>query len=358
MTISIAELEERKKNDYRVILVPESVSDSSSDTKLITVPNTHPITGKMTDFLITQSEVDNSTSLSVLDRINWKNPNVKNQSYTPDGKPYRCLFITKGDTTASGGSSLIPATILGSEPDIYAMTPFSPLYFLLEYFKPIIQKKHQNREGNDNDQRLLTYEDMMDEICERDEFLGKLVHSFNFDLKKYLEIICDSTSIPSMDSDDEELSVFYKPSIEKIKQFLLTKVEGLTERLILKDQYRSIKLRWETMYPGELPEEIKLSMCRKQSVLLLSNFVDTWYIKESVDYDFSKLDCYIQKVRERENAEDMINESLQQLHEGTAAVLSAQNKKVKTVKKQVKTVKSSSVAVGKGALDMFFKKKI
>ena len=358
MTISIGKLEERKKNDYRVILVPKSVSESRTDTKLITIPHTHPITGKMTDFVITQGEADKPNTLSVMDRINWKNPNVKNQSYTPDGKPYRCLFITREDTTASTNSSFIPATVLGSEPDIYALTPFSPLYFLLEYFKPIIQKKLQNGEGHDSDQRLLTYEDMTDEICERDKFLGKLVHCFNFDLKRYLDIICDSTSIPSMDSDDEEMSIFYKPSIGKIKQFLSDKIDGLAEKLMLKDKFKSIKLRWETMYPGEILEEIKLSMCRKQSILLLKNFVDPWYIDQSIHYDFAELDRYIQEVKEKESAEDMINESLQQLHEGTAAVLSAQSKKVKTVKKQGKAVKSNSVAVGKGALDMFFKKKV
>lgn len=361
MTISVEGLDERKKNDFRVVLVPQCSSEQSSadfDTKLTTVPHQHPITGRMADFVVKQENKKDSPELLIMDRINWKNPNVKNQSYTPDGKPYRCLFVTQDTKKFFGDGHLVPATVLGTEPDIHALTRFSPLYFLLSFFNPLLRKNAHNGKDNGVDHRMSSFDDLLDEICEKDEFLGKLVQRFNFDLKPYLDLICETTPIPSIDSDDEDTTVFYRPSIEKIKQFLSAKINGLTERFMEDSRFKTIKVRWETMYPDEIPQKIKLLMCTKQTIVLLSNYVDKWYLDQAVQYDFTELEKYMLQLKERENAENLISESIQQLHEGTAAVLAAQkSKKLKTTKKQGKTVKNTSVAVGKGALDMFFKKK-
>lgn len=354
MTISTIPLENRHKDDYRLILLPQNNADTSR--KFTTLQHEHPATGKLTDFAVCKHS-NNKTELFVLDRLNWKNSNVKNQAYTPDGKPYRCLFITK-NTTSKECVDSVPATVLGTDPTIYMLTPFSPIYLLLNYFKPIIQKKIQNGTNDENDKRLLSYEDLTDSIFQTDLFISQLVKDYSIDIKPFLEIICESSSIPSMESDDEDTETFYKPSIEKVKKFVIQKIETLVQLLLEKDSFPSLKIRMETMYPTDIPDNIKLLLWQKQAISLLQNYLDKWYIDISISYDFSKLESFISELKEQERAQDMIDESLQQLHEGTNAVIAAQrNKKTKPVKKATKPPKVTPVAVGKGKLDMFFKKK-
>lgn len=361
MTISVEELKNESKDSYKVILIPDNETDTK--TTFITLTNPHPVTGKPTEFIISVPEKNNEgkrSNLYVLDQVNWKNPNVKNQSYTPDGKPYRCLFIT-GDSDKNATSiNEQSALVLGAEPNIYALTPFSPLYLLLSHFKSLLQKQFQDDKQLDtnNHKRLLSYEDLTDSIYEKNKFIELLAKDYNINLKPLLELICDSSSIPSMDSDDDdEDQFFYKISIEKIKKIIIQKVDGLVEMLSLKESFKSLKIRMETMFPNGVPDDIKLLIWRQQAISLLSNYIDQWYIDISVTYNFELLDKFIDEKKEQERAQEMIEESIQQLHEGTAAVLSAQkSKKAKVVKKPTKP-KTPPVAVGKGALDMFFKKK-
>lgn len=366
MTISVQELKNEGKDFYKVILIPECETDTK--TRFITLTNPHPITGKPTEFIVSvpeKKERGKGSNLYILDQVNWKNPNVKNQSYTPDGKPYRCLFIT-GDSNENIASNEFPALVIGTEPNIYALTPFSPLYLLLNHFKPILQKQFQDdkqfdsNNNNNNNKRLLSYEDLTDLIYEKNKFIELLVKDYNIELKPFLELICDSSSIPNFDSDDEkeqEDQFFYKISIDKIKKIIEQKINGLVEMLLLQNSFKSLKIRIETMFPNKIPDDIKLLIWRQQAISLLSNYIDQWYLDISVSYNFELLDKFVDEKKEQERAQELIEESIQQLHEGTAAVLSVQkSKKAKVVKKPTKP-KTPPVAVGKGALDMFFKKK-
>lgn len=366
MTISVEGLINKSKDAYKLVLLPQDNS-FESDTKTIytTFTYPHPVTGISSDFVVEQYIKDNKpqSQLYILDQINWKNINVKNQAYTPDGKPYRCIFITKNiDKTVTTTSNEVPALVLGTEPNLYILTPFLPLYFLLDYFKPILQKKVLNGKIDDNnDKRLLSYEDLTDSIYESIPFIENISKNYNIDLKPSLETICESSSIPSMDSDDEnEEQFFYKISLEKIKKLIIKKIDGLVEMFMTVDSFKSLKIRMETMYPNGVPDNIKLIMWQQQAITLLANYIDKWYIDLSTSYNTDSLEKFIKEMKVKNNAQDMIDESIQQLHEGTAAVLAAQkNKKAKTiVKKPTKaTPKTVPVAVGKGKLDMFFKKK-
>jgi hypothetical protein len=361
MTILTEELKDKGKDYYRVVLVPtEHLSQNGAKWTYDSWNTLHPVSNELTSYLIANN--GDLTQLYSLDKVNWKNYTVKNLASTPDGKPYRCLFITqKFDETNIDQQEDIPAIVLGTLPDIYVMTPFSPLYFLLAYFKNILQKSQNDNETDSNRKRLLSYEDMLDSICENDEKLNKLVNHYKIDIKKYIQQICEIVSVPSMDSDDEsEPDEFYKPSMGNIIEFLHNKIEKLTEMLAYSGKFKSLEVRMQTMFATgkSIPDEVKLELWRKQAITLVKLFADEWYITETIKkygYIFERMEKYTEETEAQLRAQDVLNETLEDLHQGTAG---ASTKRVKQSKSTAKTsTKKVPVKVKTGALDMFFKKK-
>lgn len=373
MSISTNPLVDEATDKYRIVLLPESHLNLDDGQSYIytTLKNIHhPVSGIHTDFVVAHlnSGIDDNCKrnyeLFVLDKINWKNLTVKNQGYTPDGKPYRCLFITDKsseigeDKTKATIANHIPATVIGKSPDIYILTPFSSTYLLLGHFKPRIEKL--KNDGNDSETRLLSYTDLIDSVCDSNDFISKLITEYNFDFKQPLSNICETSSLPSLDSDDDSVDEYFKLSFNKISKLVSQKLHSLEKYLERKDTVKSLKSRMKKMYPEGIPGSIQQLLWRKQAIALLSIYIDSFYINECIsdnpEYNFEVLNVYLSKLKQEQAKKELVDDSIQQLHDGTAAAQKKQNKKVKSTA-TVKQSKQTRVAVGKGALDMFFKKK-
>lgn len=332
---------EKDCRDYRCILVPEDHLNSNG-WKYSIVKGLHPISNNFEEFIVAKNDSGNGgeeiVELYLLDKVNWKNYNIKNLQTTPDGKPYNCMFIKNGD------ENIDEALIIGSNNELFIMTLFSPVYLLLGYFK------NQFIKSNDNDsKRLISYEDLIDSICDIESFINILVNEYNMKFNKYLTLISEMTKI-----DEEE---YFKPSINKSIEFLCNKIDMLGDKLMNgRDIYKSLHLRIDTMYNREIPNDIKEEIWKKQAVSIMSAFVDKWYIDQiSGRYNFNKLETFTNDLKLQQQAQDTFTETLEQMHENSMNEQRTKKSKV-SVKGKVKASKPV-VKVKSGALDMFFKKK-
>lgn len=340
--MTVDELISKEADSYRVVIVPDNCENSN----FVTWESKHPVTNELTSFVIHQDNNGESKALYIMDQLHWDNSTVKNAEKTTDGTPFRCLFITQ--------EGLPDALVQGVSPEIYVLSRFSPIYFLLSYFKSTIVKN----QGDDSDskQRLLSYTDLVDAITESQSPLKDLVDQFCFDLKPFIERICERVEVPSMDSDDEDNGgeFFYKPSLALITKFIDSKVTEIVNLSRSEEKLCTLKLRVQSMFAGEMPLDVKDLYWRKQALKFLSLYVDAWYINETENafvHDYTKLNNFISESKKHFDAQAVLEESLEMMQGSSASI------KRGKLTKTIKTSKKATVKVKSGALDMFFKKK-
>lgn len=332
----------KDSDSYKIVIVPKSCESS----RFVTWESQHPVTNETSTFVIHHKNSGESKTLFVMDRMQWDNSTVKNAEKTVDGNPFRCLFVTR--------EGLQDALVLGISPDIYVLSKFSPVYFLLSYFKPIVLK-NQGEDSNSK-QRLLSYRDLIDAITVSQSPVSNLVTQFNLDLKPFIEQICERVEVPSMDSDDEndEGEFFYKPSLSMITRFIENKIANIVKLSESENKLSTLKLRIQSMFSDDMPLEIKELYWRKQAFKFMSLYVDAWYINETEKtyaHDFTKLNQFISDSKKKFDAQAVLEESLEMMHGSSTSI------KRGKLTKTVKSSKKASVKVKSGALDMFFKKK-
>ncbi|CAI8508440.1 unnamed protein product [Pichia kudriavzevii] len=334
-----------EKDTIRVVITPQEHSENNSSWVYTSKELIHPVSQERNTFVIARDGCNPITELYAMDKINWRNHTIKNNSSTPDGKPYSCLFITYPLSTATS----VPATVLGKHPDIYVMSSFSPLFFLIAYFKSAMVKAQNDGENK----RLLSYEDLIENICNDDETISMFVNEFQMDLRPYLECICELVSLPSMDSDDESTDPFYKPSLDKILNIIDERINSLVHLFQTENGIASLKWRMDTMYPKGLTDELRSLFWKRQAISIMSLFVDEWYINEACkkfNYKFTELDQFISASKVDQQAQQAMDESLEMMHEG---MIKSNNKRFKPTPKKINTTEKKKT----GALDMFFKRK-
>lgn len=355
MTISTAALTQEGADRNRVVIVPKEHLLGSSAWTYRTWASADPVSSESASFLIASNDTPGTPpQLYAMDSVNWKNHTLKNPVSTPDGKPYRALFITRDAVQASQLD--VAATVVGTHPCIYLLRRVSPVYFLLPYFKTLLEKVQLD---DGSKQRLLSYDDLLDAILASDASLNCLHTEFHFDLRKYIELSCDTVVVPSLESDSEnDDSHFYKPSLEKIIGFLNSKLVNLIDLLQHERKVSSLKTRMASMFPADIPHNIQLLLWKRQAISLLSIHVDQWYLNHLVQslhpsYDFTLLDEYILTTKSQQQAQDAFQESLDKIQEGTVGA----SKKQKLTTSKPSRKSKPAVKVKSGALDMFFKKK-
>jgi hypothetical protein len=350
MTVPSSGLIEQEKDHYRTILVPKHHTEQNGNGWTYTTRETaHPVSGKQTEFIVATSE--NKAELYTLNKINWKNITIKNTATTPDGKPYRCLFITKENAD--------DAIVLGTSPDLYMLSSFSPLYFIISHLKQSLIKEYGDANEEKQQKRMVTLEDLTDSICDSNAFLRTLESEHGMKLHIWIEQVCEKASVPSMDSDNEDTDedAFYKPSLNFIVNHIDAIIDNLIKSFGDKKRFEALNMKIDSEYLSKPTEDVQLLIWKKQAIEMMSLFVDRWYIdvwKQQKNVDFSKLDAFLSAQKLQLQAQDTFNETLDQLHEGT---MSAQQSKKSKPAVKVKMKSKTAVKLKTGALDMFFKKK-
>lgn len=349
MTKLSNELVAAEPGHYKTILVPKHHLELNGGSwKYISQKAAHPITGKTTEYMIAKS--GNLTELYTLNKINWTNNTLKNLATTPDGKPYRCLFITKENAD--------DAIVIGSSPDLYMLGLFSPVYFLIAHFKQLLFKANNDNADQDK-KRMISLEDLADSICDSNEFLKLLVSEYGVNLQQWIEQTCEKVSVPSMDSDEEvdQEDAFYKPSLKVIVNFIDAKINALSKSFSDKQRFIALNMKMDAEFTEKPSEKILALLWKKQAIDLMRLFVDGWYLEmwmKEKNIDFSELEAFNKAELLRKQAQDTFSETLDQMHEGS---LSAERAKRVKPSVKVKPKPKATVKVKSGALDMFFKKK-
>ncbi|QPG74041.1 hypothetical protein FOA43_001360 [Brettanomyces nanus] len=307
------------QNTIRLVLLPKYNSSISSYTTISLKDPTND--GESRQFLVSQPE----NKLYSLNKTDFKDQYKEKQKVTKNGQPIKSLMLTT--TTKSN------CLIIGKTPEIYVGTIFNQIYFLLSFFVQFLRQDHL---------RLLSYDDLC-EMFEDSESLGSLI-KMKISFKESLETICETVR--------ENGETFYKVSEARILDYINQRVDRIFEHFpcSLKSQLLRKLQRVNNLVPST--EVIKLSHINA-SIDLLSSFVDKYYLnKVRARYDFGPLIEYHEKLAQMEEMNKVAEDNLERLNEKLQ-----NNGSSKRKRKQIGTKKVvKRIAVGKGALDMFFGK--
>lgn len=210
--------------------------------------------------------------------------------------------------------------------------------------------------------RFITYEDFIDSLVallETSEWVEAIPENL---LKQSLTKICDRI--------EENGENFYKYSQERVFDFIDEKVQKLAACIKSNPKFVFLsKISEELIPPIEPPETEKIPLQILDSSIIRHaiNFVCGSYLPvqlknqfiEDRKYDFEALDQYLQKIRTQKDAYN-VSQGYQDsiVADAKANRNSKANKNGKNDKKRTQGKKKpvEKVAVGKGALDGFFKK--
>ncbi|KAH3669428.1 hypothetical protein OGAPHI_001549 [Ogataea philodendri] len=294
----------------RVVLVP-----SGAGPEFVSLP---PY--KSTQLLV------NSGAVYELNRTNFKDPHNQAQKLTKTQQPLKTVYLAATDARKA-------SILIGNSCDIWVATKFNPVYLLLDFFTDAL--KHDRV-------RMVSYQDLLEQF-ETTPVLAQLLEH-NVSLESALLKICES-----VDENDER---FYRPSIDRILEFLRQRTTKLASNLpasIINSTKKKLSL------PGfEPPVEVLAVKYTQLAIGLLESAVEPVYLEKLRNsYSSKPLDDYMVQYAQKEKMNAVAQENISLLH-GMSSSSSSKKRKVekKEVRKEVKRV-----AVGKGALDSFFKKK-
>ncbi|KAG7887538.1 hypothetical protein KL936_004235 [Ogataea polymorpha] len=298
-----------KEDNIRLIVVPTNIQ-----TPLKTIK---PYKGL-------QLVVNNGTVYE-LNKTNFRDPHNATQKLTKKQQPLKTIFLAALDAS-------VDCLMVGNNCELWIATKYNPLYLLLDFFTDALNREHV---------RMVSFQDLLEQF-ERCETLQELLEN-GVDLQKPLLQICES-----VDENDE---TFYKPSMQKIIGYLSSKVDHLAQNLpsaLVASAKKKLSL------PGFEPTEEVLQVSKKQlAIELISSYVDAKYLDDLKKlYSTEILDSYMVEYRRKEQLTALAEENINTLN-----VMNAANPKKRKVEKKVVRKEVKKVAVGKGALDGFFKKK-
>ncbi|ODV82309.1 uncharacterized protein CANTADRAFT_4320 [Suhomyces tanzawaensis NRRL Y-17324] len=237
-----------------------------------------------------------------------------------------------------GANADIPGFVLQS-PLMLVGTPFNIVYLMISIM-------YHNQDVFTK--RFITLEDVIDQLGQ--------IHS-----GEWVTAISNEQYVASLakvcEMIDENGEQFYKFSLEKAVQFIKSKVEALKAHFDAKKEELSLynTFKQQVLDPtndSPIPSEVIDQLTLKSSI----NFVCDSYLtgefkaRISEGHNFDEVENWIAKVENNKKSLEVVEESLKEVVKTTTKANRVQ-KKAKVTKKVVK-----KVAVGKGALDGFFKK--
>ncbi|ESW98244.1 hypothetical protein KL918_004010 [Ogataea parapolymorpha] len=261
-----------------------------------------------------------------LNKTNFRDPHNATQKLTKKQQPLKTIFLAALDAS-------MDSLMVGNNCELWIATKYNPVYLLLDFFTDALSREHV---------RMVSFQDLLEQF-EGCETLQELLEN-GVDLQKPLLQICES-----VDENDE---TFYKPSMQKIIGYLSSKVNHLAQNLpsaLVASAKKKLAL------PGFEPTDEVLQVSKKQlAIELISSYVDAKYLNDLKKlYSTEILDSYMVEYKRKEQSTALAEENINTLNGMNAA-----NPKKRKVEKKVVRKEVKKVAVGKGALDGFFKKKV
>ncbi|KAG7856045.1 hypothetical protein KL919_004438 [Ogataea angusta] len=303
-----------------------TVSTNEDNIRLIVVPCNLTTPFKAIKPYKRSQLVVNNGLVYELNKTNFKDPHNTTQKLTKKQQPLKTIFLAAMDAS-------VDSLMVGNNCELWIATKYNPVYLLLDFFTDALSRERV---------RMVSFQDLLEQF-EGCETLQELLEN-GVDLRKPLLQICES-----VDENDE---TFYKPSMQKIVSYLSSKVDRLAQNLpsaLVASTKKKLAL------PGFEPTDEVLQVSRKQlAIELISSYVDAKYVAELKNlYPTEILDSYMMEYRKKEQMTALAEENINTLNGMNAA-----NPKKRKVEKKVVRKEVKKVAVGKGALDGFFKKKV
>lgn len=327
----------RVEDDITLVLFPgkEFVNlKGCSQLRIVRLP--HPKTLKSVQYLYDEKE----KKLFELKKMTFDNPHQPSQvRKTARGEVLRSLMFCPADTRK---------TLFVESSDILVATPFNPVYFLLSFFAPQLEKC----EYESSNPRLKTFDDLIEDWMDDSSSLQKLpVLEDESSSRKLLAAISESV--------EEGGETYHKISVEKIMLFLNEKLQAICcafpdsilQQLVTPDLTSPL-----SSVSGErIPEELVAAFKHRHAIHLLGSYLHSYYIEKLYETAPNSvvLNSHLKLVQQQVLEQKLAEENLQKLNES----LSNEKKRKGNQKGNAKTKKpAQKVAMGKGALDSFFKK--
>lgn len=230
-----------------------------------------------------------------------------------------------------------------SNPNLIASSKYNLIYWL-------IQITYSNRSKYSS--RFITFDDFIDKLSSEYAIVSSLTKIIEEKMPEIFEVI------------NEGGEVFYKLSINKIFQKLNDKVNKLFETLKKNESFSITTKIKQDLYSDVNNTEIPISILNLSILKYSIDLIFESYLNKDIKQDFIKahkinfieLDNYCKELKEKKKSLEVIESNMNSIVQTTTKANNNRNSaktvtKKKTTKKEVK-----KVAVGKGALDGFFKK--
>ncbi|CDK29650.1 unnamed protein product [Kuraishia capsulata CBS 1993] len=332
------------KSEFRVLLVSDgsTFSETGEPLHLSRLSLPHPKDEHSCTFLVDEK----NKCLYELKKVNFYNPHL------PVSK--RPITTTKGECL----NSLIVETV-GSEdgmvieePEIFVASKFNLVYMLLAFFEQNIKNLAYDADTSTGS-RFISFEDMSERLLDDTDSPLKDLPACFFEqdtIGRAFELLCDTMGEP----DD----LYYKLSLQKVISFLRSRVERICEKFpeSIMDSILKSKINAPSGKSEELdPETVRC--CQKiYAIQLLGSYLSDFYVEQvSVCFrdDLNRGKDHLAKMASLHQEQRMAQQGIDEL----SASLSSTNgsKKRKPVVQQ-KKVPVKKIAVGRGALDGFFKR--
>ncbi|EDK37635.2 hypothetical protein PGUG_01733 [Meyerozyma guilliermondii ATCC 6260] len=312
-------------SDTRIFLLPASLESTQLDIIQLPLANK-----SVASFLVKENQVFE------LKNLGSKNPWLKNDKSVTlprTGGAVKSLII---ETDESGA-------VLQS-PDMIMATKFDLSFIFITIMA----------ESDTFSKRYISYQDILDTIGSQNPWINDLSDTL---IINCLGKICETVV--------ENQETFYKYSSEKTAEMLSEKVNKLEKSIsnssfVINDTIRQI-LHDPSSANLEIPSDIYNLAVMQHCIDLVCCYIP-FKVRESVikkmGSDFSPLDAYMKELKQKKKALDAAEQAMNEVAASTANAKKANaklngkaNGKTKPKKKQV-----AKVAVGKGALDGFFKR--
>lgn len=230
-------------------------------------------------------------------------------------------------------------------PNLIVSSKFNLVYYLISIM-------HNN---NSFSKRFITIEDFLDSISsifENNEWVNAILMLM---YTSALSKICET-----IEENDE---MFYKYSNDKVVEYLNNKVTQLVTYLSANSDLSIMyKIKQELYDPisegsNEIPLDILQLSVAKHSIDMICGSYTPVEVRDQVlnngSYDFEKLKTFLKNIQIKRKELELVESNMNEVVETTTKV---EVKKNDSKKKVVKKKQVKKVAVGKGALDGFFKK--
>lgn len=231
-------------------------------------------------------------------------------------------------------------------PDLIVSSKFNFFYYL-------VLVTYQNKEKFTKS--FITYEDFVDKLNDISNGENKWIQQIEPVLIRNMKIICEEVN--------ENGECFYKLSIDNVLKTLNNKINKLFEFLNKNELSITKKIKQELYIDtnnNEIPKKIlNLSILNYSIDLIFESYLNKSLkeeFKKFNDINFTELSDYIKELQEKKKAIEIVESNMNSIITTTNSTSSKTKEAQSTLNKKKSGKQVKKVAVGKGALDGFFKK--